>query len=196
MSDLEVNKRKSIDYGNYQINIFDDGGKMVVGIKKENFNFFLKNGMSYSEKFNFVAESDSTYNIITVFFYNKREKTPLFRLPISFIDEIIEAIEIPVFENVRIECSIVFGSVAGFLVEKIIIEEESSKKIKETYIENFLSDLNKSQRMYNFVSFSSGTARMTFEMEEKFLTHLIDRMKKELDDQINQFKNRTDYFNC
>ncbi len=192
MSDPEIKKEKSILYGDYQINILDNEGKMVIEIKKGNCNFLLKSRMEYSEKFNFMVESDSCHNTVTISFYDKREKTPLFRLPTNFINKIVKKVKIPIIEDIKIECSIIFGSVAGFVA--VCISVKKQEKTKEIYVKNPLEDINKSQRMYNFASFSSGTARMNFEMEKSFISHLVRNTKMELGKQVNQLKNRTDYF--
>ncbi len=194
MNDLQQ-KGKSIRHEDYQIDILSNEGKISLLIKRGRLTFVFNSKMDYFEKFNYVAESSSEYKTLTISFYNKREKTPLFRLPTDFIKKFVDSVQIPKIKDAKISCFIIFGSVAGFVAEKIVIRDEKNKKEKEIYTENFLSDLNQSQRMYNFVSFSSGTARPDFKMEEDFLSHLIGTLKRELAEQINQLKNRTDYFN-
>ena len=194
MNDLQK-KGKSIRHEDYQIDISSNEGKIILLIKKEDLTFVFSSKMDYSEKFNYVAESNSEYKTLTIFFHDKREKTPLFRLPTDFIKKFVDSVQIPKINDIKINCFIIFGSVAGFVAEKIVISDKKNQREKEVYIENFLSDLNQSQRMYNFVSFSSGTARPDFKMEEDFFSHLIETLKRELAEQINQLKNRTDYFN-
>ena len=194
MSNLELKKGKSIRYEDYQIDVFDNEGKINLVIKRGGLSFVFNSKMEYSEKFNYVAESNSEYETLTISFYDKREKTPLFRLPTDFVKKFVDSIEVPVIEGINIECFVIFGSVAGFVAEKIIIKDKKNNKEKETYTENFLSDLNQTQRMYNFSSFSSGTARPDFKMEEDFLSHLISNLNKEIEEQTNQFISRTDYF--
>lgn len=185
--------KKSFDYENYSIEVFDSEGKILIKINKRGVSFLFNSKIDYSEEFNFIAESNSIYNTLTIFLENNREKTPIFRLPIKFIDEITKSIKIIKSKEMIMDCTIVFGSVAGFIVGCLQIKNNEGK-FKEIYVKNFLSDLSQAQKMHNFSAFSSGTQRMSFEMEEEFLFHLIAEIKKEIKRQRKQFKNRTDYF--
>ena len=59
MSNLELKKGKSIRYEDYQIDVFDNEGKINLVIKRGGLSFVFNSKMEYSEKFNYVAESNS-----------------------------------------------------------------------------------------------------------------------------------------